>query len=441
MLESHGLFSSEGRPDRGLLFLLLLNLVVLEPWDALFLEAGVPHAYLEGAGVEVMASSDNVLRGGLTSKHVDVAELTRIVRFESSAPFVIRGASASENGFRYRTPAVEFELERLTLKEDAAPTVRTARGPELLMFLPSGPDGRLFVRSGEVSHELSRAETCLLPHGTEYQLRVSGAGEVVRVTVPETTVPLFRGRLPTELAFGTSGLRGLVTDITDLETYLNVRGFLDYLTELGEVEAGGELVLAGDLRPSTDGIMKAVARAVVDSGLLPINAGKIPTPALAYYALGKKLPCIMVTGSHIPFDRNGIKFYRTEGEVSKTDEAPILRAVERVRRAEYERPTEESLFDDQGALHSHAQLELPAETDAARDAYIARYLDFFPANALSGLRSGRVRTFRRRSRATGSRAGAPRRHRSSDGADGDLRADRHRSDLGRQAGRAFVAGR
>jgi phosphomannomutase len=386
VLESHRVFSSEGRPDRGLLFLLLLNLVVLEPWDALFLEAGVPHAYLEGAGVEVMASSDNVLRGGLTSKHVDVAELTRIVRFESTVPFVIRGEPASENGFRYRTSAAEFELERLTLKEDAAPTVRTARGPELLLFLPSGPDAQLFVRSGEATHELSRAETCLLPHGTEYELRVSGPGEVVRVTVPETKVPLFRGRQPTELSFGTSGLRGLVTDITDLETYVNVRGFLDYLTELGEVEAGGELVLAGDLRPSTDRIMNAVVRAVVDGGLVPINAGKIPTPALAYYALGKKLPSIMVTGSHIPFDRNGIKFYRTEGEVSKTDEAPIMRAVERVRRAEYERPVETSLFDDHGALHPHAQLELPPETHAARDAYIARYLDFFPADALSGLR-------------------------------------------------------
>ena len=386
VVESHRLFSNDDGPDRGLLFLVLLNLVVLEPWDALFLEAGAPHAYLEGAGVEIMASSDNVLRGGLTSKPVDTAELRRVVRFESASPSVTRGVLESEQGFLYRTPATEFEVERLTLTEGSAPAVRTARGPELLLFLESAPESRLFVSSGAARHELSRAQACLLPNGAEYGLEVSGRGDVVRVTVPKPSLPLFRGRRPTELAFGTSGLRGLVSDITDLEAYVNVRGFLDYSIELGEVEPGTEVVVAGDLRPSTNSILMAVARAVLDSGLSLINAGTIPTPALASYALSKRVPSIMVTGSHIPFDRNGIKFYRRDGEVSKADEAPILRAVEQIRRAEYERSAENSLFDERGALHAKARVDLPAPTSAAEDAYLARYVDFFSEDALRGQR-------------------------------------------------------
>src|SRR5690242_17717114 len=87
----------------------------------------------------------------------------------------------------------------------------------------------------------------------------------------------FRGRHPTPLAFGTSGLRGLVSDITDLEAYINTRGFLEYLVEIG-VARGESIPIAGDLRPSTDGadhsILRAVARAVEDSGFHVDNLGK-----------------------------------------------------------------------------------------------------------------------------------------------------------------------
>ncbi|MDQ2643941.1 MAG: mannose-6-phosphate isomerase, class I [Myxococcota bacterium] len=385
VLESHRLFSHENRPDRGLLLLMFLNLVVLEPWQGLFFGAGVPHAYLEGSALEVMASSDNVLRGGLTGKHVDVPELLRILRFDSAAPFLIRSSEADETRFVYRTPALEFELERHAVQSGTR-FAGAARGPELLLFVASEPEARLELRSGERALELSRSESCLIPDGTGYELSATGRGNVVRVTIPEPTVPSFRGRTPTELAFGTSGLRGLVTDITDLEAYVNARGFLDYLFELGELGPGGQVVLGGDLRPSTDTIARAVARAAQDLGLSLINAGKLPTPALALYALEKRLPAVMVTGSHIPFDRNGIKFYRPIGEVTKQDETPILRAVANARRSEYLRDAASSIFDDSGMLREGQAPELPTVNDEAREGYVARYLGFFGTEALQGLR-------------------------------------------------------
>lgn len=196
----------------------------------------------------------------------------------------------------------------------------------------------------------------------------------------------FRGRTPIALQFGTSGLRGLVTDITDLEAYINTRGFLDYVGAHSAYR--GRVVLAGDLRPSTDRILAAVARAIEDSGCSVDYVGKIPTPALTYYALVRSEPSVMVTGSHIPFDRNGIKFNKADGEVLKDDEAGILSAVAAVRETEYERDPEASSFDDDGMLKQPQPL--PAVNTDGAELYLRRYLDFFPA---SGLRGKRVIVF------------------------------------------------
>jgi phosphomannomutase len=206
----------------------------------------------------------------------------------------------------------------------------------------------------------------------------------------EITPTLFRGTRPTALSFGTSGLRGLVIDITDMEAYINTKGFLDYLFGIGDVHAGDNVCIAGDLRPSTlgakGGIMSAVARAIEDAGLKVDNLGKIPTPTLTYYALQKGCASVMVTGSHIPFDRNGIKFNKTTGEVLKADEPGILAAVAAVRRVEYTRPEPKSLFRDDGSFIEGERPELPPVNDEARQMYMRRYLDFFPPRGLKGLR-------------------------------------------------------
>src|SRR5574341_2216668 len=138
---------------------------------------------------------------------------------------------------------------------------------------------------------------------------------------------LFLNYAPVPLAFGTSGLRGLVKDITDLEAYINVKGALRYLLSIGDVRANSRAVIAGDLRPSTDRIMRACAQAVIDSGCQVENAGKIPTPALVSHAISNGRAGVMVTGSHIPFDRNGIKINKSVGEVLKSDEPGIIREV------------------------------------------------------------------------------------------------------------------
>lgn len=189
------------------------------------------------------------------------------------------------------------------------------------------------------------------------------------------------------LAFGTSGLRGLVTDITDYEAYVNTRGFMDFVRQSGDAAPGATVALAGDLRPSTDSadrsILRAVAKAVTDAGYHVENCGKIPTPALTFYALERAIPSIMVTGSHIPFDRNGIKFNKSRGEVLKSDEAPILDAVARARAE----ASASELFDDAGMLRVPAPA-LPELNHEARRLFVRRYLEFFPSNALSGLRVG-----------------------------------------------------
>ena len=170
----------------------------------------------------------------------------------------------------------------------------------------------------------------------------------------------FRGRAPTALGFGTSGLRGLVTDITDLEAYINTRGFLD------TVEArDGKVSVAGDLRPSTDRILCAVVKAIEDAGCVVDYLGKIPTPALTFHAVAHRRPHVMVTGSHIPFDRNGIKFGKPAGEVLKRDEAGILAAVAEARDVEYGRSATASAFADDGMLKEPVALPAVNERGAA----------------------------------------------------------------------------
>jgi phosphomannomutase len=194
----------------------------------------------------------------------------------------------------------------------------------------------------------------------------------------------FLDHAPTALAFGTSGLRGLVKDITDLEAYVNVRGGLQYLLDCGDIRAGARVVLAGDLRPSSDRIMRACAHAIVDLGCQVENSGKVPTPALVSHCLRSKRAGVMVTGSHIPFDRNGIKINRSVGEVLKTDEPGITREVERVRSAEYGKTAEASPFDAAGMLKRPA--DLPAVDAGAEEGYVRRFAGSFAPGGLSGLR-------------------------------------------------------
>lgn len=173
--------------------------------------------------------------------------------------------------------------------------------------------------------------------------------------------------------FGTSGARGLAAEMTDPVCYAYAKGFLQYLEASGELKKRGESVaIAGDLRPSTERIMGAVAKAVADLGYVPVNCGFIPSPALALYGLQNGCPAIMVTGSHIPADRNGVKFNKCAGEILKYDEEQIRKQVVEI---------DEAMFRGEG-------FALPEVNIDARIDYVNRYLCTFPEGCLQGKNIG-----------------------------------------------------
>jgi phosphomannomutase len=178
------------------------------------------------------------------------------------------------------------------------------------------------------------------------------------------------------VAFGTSGARGLVVHMTDRVCYAYTAGFLQYLEQIGELPRAGRVALAGDLRSSTERIMGACLQAIADRGFSPVHAGRVPTPALAHYAFAECIPSLMVTGSHIPDDRNGIKFYRPTSEVLKSDEAGM----------KAQRVALPASFDAQDMLKARAAF--PAVVPDVARSYVARYASAFGEGALRGARVG-----------------------------------------------------
>lgn len=164
--------------------------------------------------------------------------------------------------------------------------------------------------------------------------------------------------------FGTSGARGRVVDMTDEVCFAYTAAFIQTL-----LPGTKRVALAIDLRPSSPAIAAACAAAIVAAGMAVDYCGAIPTPALAYFAQVQGIPGVMVTGSHIPFDRNGIKFYGIQGEITKADEASIAAATVCL-------PADP------------LTMTLPSAGEDAAALYLARYLGFFPSRCLAGMRLG-----------------------------------------------------
>jgi phosphomannomutase len=164
-------------------------------------------------------------------------------------------------------------------------------------------------------------------------------------------------------SFGTSGLRGLVTELTDTVVSDYVHAFLTTVPECDT------LYIGRDLRPSSPDIAEVICRAAQSVGVNVVDCGAVGTPALALSSMAAKAAAIMVTGSHIPADRNGLKFYVPAGEISKADEAKIHAAYS----------ARSSRTGEKGQRNS-----LPE----AETIYVKRYIDAFGGTALSGLRIG-----------------------------------------------------
>lgn len=170
------------------------------------------------------------------------------------------------------------------------------------------------------------------------------------------------------VAFGTSGARGLVEQFTPNVCAAFTVAFVDAINAEFDIHT---LAIAIDNRPSSYAMAQACSTALTQLGIKTLYYGVVPTPALAYAAMQRDIPCIMVTGSHIPFDRNGLKFYRPDGEITKLDEQSILAST-----ASF------SAIDSATAL-----AELTTDT-AAGEEYVDRYLSLFDKPFLTGKHIG-----------------------------------------------------
>lgn len=174
------------------------------------------------------------------------------------------------------------------------------------------------------------------------------------------------------MKFGTSGLRGLVTELQGHASALYATAFARHLLGSGLTKSGDRIFVAGDYRPSSPDIAATCIGALARAGLKPINCGAIPTPALALYAMSKGCASLMVTGSHIPADRNGIKFYRPDGEIDKADEVEITRIAAEM---------DDKIVDLTRGI-------APDEESEAVKLFLSRNGAILPAKALSGLKIG-----------------------------------------------------
>ena len=158
--------------DPGIIAAALMNRVTLSPGEGLYVPAGQMHAYLSGTGVEVMANSDNVIRGGLTSKHLDIGELVRVVDFEPSTPTPVRPVAVGDGVEEYPTPCEEFDVWRITPAAEHG-----------LIGLPGGKSARILLltegeaelASGSQRLRLVRGEAAFLP-ATDPRATISGDG-------------------------------------------------------------------------------------------------------------------------------------------------------------------------------------------------------------------------------------------------------------------------
>lgn len=174
--------------------------------------------------------------------------------------------------------------------------------------------------------------------------------------------------------FGTSGARGLALAMTDEVCGSYALAFVEHLREhFGQSE---RIAIAGDLRPSTGRILRSLQTSLRTQGVQVEHLGRIPSPALAAYGMKRGIGTIMVTGSHIPEDRNGLKFTTPIGEITKADEESLL--------------SRRILLPDLYGKDSQLRKPDPllAESSAAAYEYAHRYLKAFPEQCLAGLRLG-----------------------------------------------------
>jgi mannose-6-phosphate isomerase len=177
-------YDEPGKIDRGIFSIYFFNLLNMHAGEAIFQDAGLPHAYLEGQNVEIMANSDNVLRGGLTPKHVDVQELLKHVRFEATHPRIIMEDYGPGRIAVYHTPAPDFELSKLSLLQGESLTIR-AHSVEVFIVL----EGKIGVIEQEgTPFGRKRGEAFIAFHQAKFEIKAQEDAVVYRAAVPAGTL-------------------------------------------------------------------------------------------------------------------------------------------------------------------------------------------------------------------------------------------------------------
>ena len=171
-------FCKDGNYDRGIFSIYFFNLLHLKKGEGIYQPAGLPHAYLEGQNVEIMANSDNVLRAGLTDKHIDIAELMKHVQFAETVPNIIP-ARAADVETVYKSAAAEFELSGFVLVNEGQQSWTTT-GPEIILVLQGGVQ----VTAGQETVELKKGEALFVLPATAVQARATEPAQFFRAAVP-----------------------------------------------------------------------------------------------------------------------------------------------------------------------------------------------------------------------------------------------------------------
>ena len=172
-------FSDARTFDRGIFSIYLFNLLKLQKGEAVFQDSGVPHAYLEGQNVEIMASSDNVLRGGLTNKPVNVPELLKHVLCEATHPEILRGKN-NGNELVYETPAPDFELSSFKLNKGAREKITTTTAEVFLLV-----EGEINIADKNNSIILKKGcPSALALAGNELQVMANESTWFFKASVP-----------------------------------------------------------------------------------------------------------------------------------------------------------------------------------------------------------------------------------------------------------------
>ncbi len=165
--------------DRGIFSVYFFNLLFLKAGEGIFQDAGVPHAYLEGQNVEIMANSDNVLRGGLTNKHIDVKELMKHIKFEETIPNIVRPRKGSGEEKLYRTGAPDFKLSSFLLDEGEASLFESVSGEIVLVI-----NGNVLIDNGKSELELHQGEAAFVINHQTVKLKALSKTYLFRASVP-----------------------------------------------------------------------------------------------------------------------------------------------------------------------------------------------------------------------------------------------------------------